>query len=45
MEVAIPNDSLSQNQVQLVQEFLQDSLNKPLILNVKVIPIQEYTAS
>ncbi|MGD1914274.1 MAG: DUF389 domain-containing protein [Rivularia sp. (in: cyanobacteria)] len=45
MEVAVPFESLSANQVQLVQEFLQDNLNKRLTLKVKVIPIQEYTAS
>lgn len=45
MEVAVPFDSLSANQVQLVQKFLQDNLKKPLTLKVKIIPIQEYTAS
>lgn len=45
MEVAIPFDSLNANQVQLVQQFLQDNLNKPLTLNVRVIPTQIYTAS
>lgn len=45
MEVALPFNSLSSNQVNLVQKFLQDSLNKPLNLNVRVIHIEEYTAS
>ncbi|MGF1677042.1 MAG: DUF389 domain-containing protein, partial [Rivularia sp. (in: cyanobacteria)] len=45
MEVALPFNSLSSNQVNLVQKFLQDSLNKPLTLNVRVIPIEEYTAN
>jgi len=45
MEVALPSNSLSSNQVNLVQKFLQDNLNKPLTLNVRVIPIEEYTAN
>ncbi|MEM7579402.1 MAG: DUF389 domain-containing protein [Cyanobacteria bacterium P01_A01_bin.80] len=45
MEIAIPFDSLSNNQVRLVRDFLQDNLKKPITLNVKVIPTQQYTAS
>ncbi|MEO1377123.1 MAG: DUF389 domain-containing protein [Cyanobacteria bacterium J06635_10] len=45
IEVAVPTESLSANQVQLVQKFLEDNLKVPLTLKVKVIPIQEYTAS
>ena len=45
MEIAVPFNSLSQQQVQLVQKNLQDKLKKPVILNIKVIPTQEYTAS
>ena len=44
MEIAIPFDSLSNNQVRLVRDFLQDNLKKPITLNVKVIPTQQYTA-
>ncbi len=45
MEIAAPLDSFSQQQVQLVQQILQDDLKKPLTLNVKVIPTQQYTAN
>ena len=45
MEIAVPFDSLSENQVRLVRDFLQDNLKKPLTLNVKVIPTQEYTTN
>jgi uncharacterized hydrophobic protein (TIGR00271 family) len=45
MEVAVPFNSLSQQQVQLVQNILEDDLKKPLTLNIKVIPTQEYIAN
>ena len=45
MEIAVPFDSLSENQVRLVRNFLQENLKKPLTLNVKVIPTQQYTAN
>ncbi|MEL6462439.1 MAG: DUF389 domain-containing protein [Cyanobacteria bacterium J06621_15] len=45
MEIAIPFDSLSDNQVRLVRDFLQNNLKKPITLNVKVIPTQQYTAN
>ena len=45
MEIAVPFDSLSENQVRLVRNFLQENLKKSLTLNVKVIPTQQYTAN
>ncbi len=45
MEIAVPFDSLSENLVRLVRDFLLENLKKPLTLNVKVIPTQQYTAN
>ena len=45
MEVTAQFNSFSQQQVQLIQQILQDKLKKPLTLNIKVIPTQQYTAS
>lgn len=45
MEIAAPFNSFTQQQVQLVQKILEDDLKKPLTLNVKVIPTQQYTAN
>ncbi|MBV6625706.1 MAG: DUF389 domain-containing protein [Rivularia sp. (in: Bacteria)] len=44
MEITAPLNYFSQKQIQLVQQILEDDLNKPLTLKVKVIPTQEYTA-
>jgi uncharacterized hydrophobic protein (TIGR00271 family) len=44
LEVATPRDSISETQVNLVQDFLERSLKKPLQLNVRIVPIQEFTA-
>lgn len=42
--VEAPVGSISEQQVHLVQEFLQKELQKPLILRVRVVPIQEFAA-
>ncbi len=44
LEVAAPVGSISENQVKMVRDFLQQSLEKPLTLNVRVIPIRQFTA-
>ncbi|MBE9051429.1 TIGR00341 family protein [Nostocales cyanobacterium LEGE 11386] len=44
LEVAAPIGAISENQVNMVRDFVQQSLKKPLTLNVRVIPIQEFTA-
>ncbi|WP_414528334.1 TIGR00341 family protein [Nodularia chucula] len=44
LEVAAPVGSISETQVNLVRDFLEESLKQPLTLNVRVIPIQEFTA-
>jgi len=42
MEVGAPFDSISEHQVSLVRDFLEQKLNRPLTLNVRVIPITEF---
>ncbi|WP_227788810.1 MULTISPECIES: TIGR00341 family protein [unclassified Nodularia (in: cyanobacteria)] len=44
LEVAAPIGSISENQVNMVRDFVQESLKQPLTLNVRVIPVQEFTA-
>ncbi|MEA5582093.1 TIGR00341 family protein [Nodularia harveyana UHCC-0300] len=44
IEVAAPIGSISENQIEMVRDFVQESLKQPLTLNVRVIPIQEFTA-
>ena len=44
LEVAAPIGSISENQVNMVRDFMQESLKQSLTLNVRVIPVQEFTA-
>lgn len=43
--VTAPLDSISQRQVNLVKEFLEKELSKPITLKVRVIPINEFEVS
>ncbi|HHP7229231.1 MAG TPA: TIGR00341 family protein [Xenococcaceae cyanobacterium] len=40
MEIATPLNSISQAQINLVQDFLQARLNNPVKLRVKIIPVK-----
>jgi uncharacterized membrane protein len=45
LEVAASPDSISQKQVQLVREFLADELERPVDLQVRIVPIRMLEAS
>lgn len=42
LEVSAPEDSISERQVNLVREFLQRRLNRPIFLSVTVIPTEQF---
>ncbi|MCT7970605.1 TIGR00341 family protein [Laspinema olomoucense] len=44
LEVAAPANTISENQVRLVRDFLEERLEKPISLNVQVIPLTQFTA-
>ncbi len=44
LEVAAPVNSISANQVNLVQQFLEDQLERQVILAVSVFPLEEFSA-
>ncbi|MEL6606230.1 MAG: TIGR00341 family protein [Cyanobacteria bacterium J06614_10] len=44
LEVAAPVGSISENQVGLVREFLEEKLERPIELQVKVFPVEEFSA-
>ncbi len=45
LDVAAPVNSISSNQVDLVQQFLEDELERPVILAVSVFPLEEFSAN
>lgn len=45
LEVAAPWDSISQHQIMLVRDFLEQKLEKPVSLNVQVIPTSVFEAT
>jgi uncharacterized hydrophobic protein (TIGR00271 family) len=44
LEVSAPVGSISERQVMLVREFLQENIKRPLALSVTVIPTEQFTA-
>ncbi|MCT7962091.1 TIGR00341 family protein [Laspinema sp. D1] len=44
LEVAAAENSISENQVRLVRDFLEERLQKPISLNVQIIPLTQFTA-
>ncbi len=44
LDVAAPVNSISANQVDLVQQFLEDQLERPVTLAVSVFPLEEFSA-
>ncbi|MEL6160957.1 MAG: TIGR00341 family protein [Cyanobacteria bacterium J06554_11] len=44
LEVAAPAGSISENQVGLVREFLEEKLGRPIELEVKVFPVEAFSA-
>ncbi len=44
LEVAAAANSISENQVNLVRDFLEERLQRKLSLNVQVIPLTQFTA-
>nr|WP_263012309.1 DUF389 domain-containing protein [Laspinema sp. D2d] len=44
LEVTAAANSISENQVKLVRDFLEDRLQKPISLNVQVIPLTQFRA-
>jgi uncharacterized hydrophobic protein (TIGR00271 family) len=40
LEVAAPANSISEKQVRLVQDFLQEQLKRPVLLKVRVLPVE-----
>ncbi len=44
LEVAAAENSISEKQVRLVRDFLEDQLQKPISLNVQIIPLTQFTA-
>lgn len=44
LEVAAPENSISENQIRLVRDFLEERLQKPISLNVQIIPLIQFTA-
>jgi uncharacterized hydrophobic protein (TIGR00271 family) len=45
LEVAAPSDSISDKQVVLVRDFLQDQLQRPVRLTVRVLPVEVMEAT
>lgn len=45
LEVAAPLGSISAQQVDLVQNFLERELNEPITLKVRIFPVNEFEAS
>jgi uncharacterized membrane protein len=43
LEVAAAANSISEKQVRLVRDFLEDKLHKPISLNVQIIPLTQFT--
>ncbi|KPQ37226.1 MAG: putative membrane protein [Phormidesmis priestleyi Ana] len=44
LEVAAPTDSISDRQIDLVHDFLEERLDRPIRLNVSVFPMQEFSS-
>ncbi|MGG6295522.1 DUF389 domain-containing protein [Leptolyngbya sp. AN02str] len=44
LEVAAPPNTVTEKQVQLVQDFLQRQLDRPIYLNVTVVPVEIFVA-
>lgn len=44
LEVSAPANTISENQVRLVRDFLEERLKKSISLNVQVIPLTQFTA-
>ena len=44
LEVAAAANSISENQVRLVRDFLEERLQQPISLNVQIIPLTQFTA-
>jgi uncharacterized hydrophobic protein (TIGR00271 family) len=44
LEVSGPEGTISERQVMLVREFLQEKTNQPITLNVRLIPVEQFTA-
>ncbi len=42
LEVAAPPESISQNQISLVHDFLESQLERPIELKVSVFPVREF---
>lgn len=42
LEVAAPVDSISANQVNLVHQFLEEELGRPIDLDVSIFPVREF---
>ncbi len=42
LEVAAPVDSVSQNQISLVHDFLEEELQRPIELQVSIFPVREF---
>ncbi len=42
LEVAAPPDSISQNQISLVHDFLESQLDRPIEMKVNVFPVREF---
>lgn len=42
LEVAAPENSISENQINMVHRFLETKLEQPLRLNVSVFPVQDF---
>ena len=42
LEVAAPNQSISNRQIELVHGFLESQLNRPINLDVRIIPVEFY---
>ncbi len=45
VEVAAPQDSITEQQVVLVREFLERELERPIDLNVQVFPVHSFSAT
>lgn len=43
LEVAAPEDSISENQVSLVHEFLEREMGQPIEMDVSIFPVREYS--
>ncbi|MGD1899897.1 MAG: TIGR00341 family protein [Phormidesmis sp.] len=43
LEVAAPDNDISEHQIGLVHQFLEHKLNRPITLDVSIFPVQEYS--